>query len=131
MNTLIAGLITAVGLAISLPATAQHRHGQLHGPQFRHHVPSVIHHHHYRMQRHWHPNHGWVWVVPSVIGGAIVYDIWRNQNSRPVPTITEEVISPGLAPVAPTNLVECSEWREIQSHDGKIYRERTCKELPQ
>lgn len=130
MNTLIAGLITAVGLAISLPATAQHRHGHHNGHQIRNHVPHVVHHHHYnrvhrhRMERHWHPHHGWIWA-PVIVGGAYLL----HQNTRPAPFVTEEIISPAVTPTNPA--VECTEWREIQSQDGKVYRERTCKELPQ
>jgi hypothetical protein len=55
-------------------------------------------------------------------------DIIRRHNDT-APIITEEVVRP--APVAPTKVVECTEWREIEGHDGKVYRERSCKEVVQ
>jgi hypothetical protein len=62
MKTLIAVLI----LTISSTAFAQH-HGWRHG-------------HH---NRHWHSNHGW--VVPALIGGAVVY-----AATRPDPIVVQQ-----------------------------------------
>jgi len=132
MKHLIAGIFAVIGLTIALPAVAQHNHHGL--KPLVHKVqphPRVVHNHHFHRhhaQRHWHPHHGWIWVVPTVIGGAVVYDIIRRHNDT-APIITEEVVRP--APVAPTKVVECTEWREIEGHDGKVYRERSCKEVVQ
>ena len=88
-------------LALTGTAMAQHYHG--HG--FRH--PG-----HYRG-----PGVGW-WVAPVVVG-AIGYELGRQQvivQQQPV------VIQQQTVPVN----VTCTEWKEIQGPDGKIYRERTC-----
>ena len=88
-------------LALTGTAMAQHYHG--HG--FRH--PG-----HYRG-----PGVGW-WVAPVVVG-AIGYELGRQQvivQQQPV-VIQQQTV--------PTN-VTCTEWKEVQGLDGKIYRERTC-----
>ena len=88
-------------LALTGTAMAQHYHG--HG--FRH--PG-----HYRG-----PGVGW-WVAPVVVG-AIGYELGRQQvivQQQPV-VIQQQTV--------PTNIT-CTEWKEVQGLDGKIYRERTC-----
>jgi hypothetical protein len=88
-------------LALTGTAIAQHYHG--HG--FRH--PG-----HYRG-----PGVGW-WVAPVVVG-AIGYELGRQQvivQQQPV-VIQQQTIPPSIT---------CTEWKEIQGSDGKIYRERTC-----
>jgi hypothetical protein len=104
-------------LAIVLPAQAQHNHR----PNAQH--IQQHHHYHYPLRpvrphphRHYYNND---WVVPAIIGGvgtAIIID----QMNRP-----REVIV-----TTPPPVVECTEWREIQSTDGRVYRERTCTERP-
>ena len=88
-------------LALTGTAMAQHYHG--HG--FRH--PG-----HYRG-----PGVGW-WVAPVVVG-AIGYELGRQQVivQQPPVVIQQQTI--------PSN-VTCTEWKEIQGLDGKIYKERTC-----
>ena len=86
-------------LALTGTAIAQHYHG------FRHHG-------HYRG-----PGVGW-WVAPVVVG-AIGYELGRQQvivQQQPV-VIQQQTIPPSIT---------CTEWKEIQGPDGKIYRERTC-----
>ena len=88
-------------LALTGTAMAQHYHG--HG--FRH--PG-----HYRG-----PGVGW-WVAPVVVG-AIGYELGRQQvivQQQPV-VIQQQPVPPSIT---------CTEWKEIQGPDGKIYRERTC-----
>jgi len=88
-------------LALTGTAMAQHYHG--HG--FRHHG-------HYRG-----PGVGW-WVAPVVVG-AISYELGRQQvivQQQPV-VIQQQTV--------PAN-VTCTDWKEVQTSDGKIYRERTC-----
>jgi hypothetical protein len=55
------------------------------------------------------------WVLPAVVGGVVVYEMTKP------PVIVQQpvVIQPPLE-------LNCSPWREIQTPDGKIYRERTC-----
>ena len=88
-------------LALTGTAMAQHYHG--HG--FRH--PG-----HYRG-----PGVGW-WVAPVVVG-AIGYELGRQQvivQQQPV-VIQQQTVPPSIT---------CTEWKEVQGPDGKIYRERTC-----
>lgn len=74
------------------------------------------HHHHHQMQRHWHSNHGWVWIAPTIIGGVVGYEIARNQQ----PIIVQQ-----QQPVV-LQTVGCDEWKEIRHSDGKITIERIC-----
>lgn len=69
-------------------------------------------HHGHRPAHHWVPGHGW--VVPSIIGGVLVYEVMK---SRPQQTIIVE---------QPTQTQTCTEWKEIITAEGKVYRERTC-----
>ena len=88
-------------LALTGTAVAQHYHG--HG--FRHHG------------HHRGPSMGW-WVAPVVVG-AIGYELGRQQviiQQQPV-VIQQQTVPPNIT---------CTEWKEIQGPDGKIYRERTC-----
>jgi hypothetical protein len=88
-------------LALTGTAVAQHYHG--HG--FRHHG-------HYRG-----PGYGW-WVAPVVVG-AIGYELGRQQVIvQQQPVIVQQPVQ--------TQTQTCSEWKEIQGADGKVYRERTC-----
>jgi len=90
-------------LALTGTAMAQHYHG--HG--FRHHV------------HHRGPGVGW-WVAPVVVG-AIGYELGRQQVIvQQQPVVIQQ--QPG-----PIN-VTCSEWKEVQTPDGKIYRERICSQ---
>jgi hypothetical protein len=91
-------------LALTGSAMAQHYHG--HG--FRH--PG---HGYYRGG----PGYGW-WVAPVVVG-AIGYELGRQQQ-----VIVQQ--QPVIVQQQPVQSQTCSEWKEIQGADGKIYRERTC-----
>ena len=83
--------------------------------------PGFRHHHH-----GYYPGYGW--VAPTVIGGVIGYEIARNQT--PPPVIVQQPVIVQSVPVAPTvyygQTQTCTAWNEIQTPDGKIYRERTC-----
>jgi len=88
-------------LAVTGTAMAQHYHGHglRHGGYYR--GPGV----------------GW-WVAPVVVG-AIGYELGRQQvivQQQPV-VIQQQTV--------PAN-VTCTDWKEVQTSDGKIYRERTC-----
>lgn len=76
--------------------------------------------------RHWgHPIHyygGHVhrdWVSPLLIGGLIGYEINRANN-------TVIVQQPNVIVEQQPTTMECGPWKEIQTPDGKIYKERTC-----
>jgi hypothetical protein len=93
-------LIALALLAVTGSAMAQHYHG--HG---------LRHHGHYRG-----PGVGW-WVAP-VITGVIGYEIAKQQQ-----VIVQQ---PVIVQQQTTQTQTCSEWKEVQTSDGKIYRERTC-----
>ena len=99
MKKLFIALVLACA---TLPVLAQH-----HGHGFRH------HNHHYR-----HPGYGG-WVAPLIIGGAIGYTL-----TRPEPVIIQQPVYIEQQPI-PLNQ-NCGPWKEVQTSDGKIYRERTC-----
>jgi len=61
---------------------------------------------------------GWVWMVPALIGGAIIYEAARQQP----PVIVQQ--QPAL--VTPQPVQNCTPWTEVQSSDGTITRTRTC-----
>ena len=94
-------LITLILAAAAVPAFAQHwRHG----------------HHMHRV----HPVYsGGNWVVPAIIGGAIVYGATR-------PAQAETVIVQQQPVIVQQQSEHCTPWKEIQTSDGKTYRERTC-----
>ena len=95
-------LILALALFASVPAFAQHHHG--HG--------------------YWRPAYGggWNWVVPAIVGGAIVYETTRPpvviQQPQPVIIQQNKVVNDST----------CSPWTETQNPDGTITRTRTCNQ---
>ena len=94
-------ILVALSLVV-LTGTAIAQH---HGHGFRHHG------------HHRGPSMGW-WVAPVVVG-AISYELGRQQvivQQQPI-VIQQQSIPPSIT---------CTEWKEVQTSDGKIYRERTC-----
>ena len=92
-------------VALSLVALTGTAIAQHHGHGFRHHG------------HHRGPSMGW-WVAPVVVG-AIGYELGRQQvivQQQPV-VIQQQNVPPSIT---------CTEWKEVQTSDGKIYRERTC-----
>lgn len=93
--------LIAVLLAFaSVTASAQHYrdHGHRH---FGH-----------RPVYHWSPGYGW--IVPTIIGGVVVHEVIKSQQPQTV--IVEQ----------PAQTQTCTEWKEIITAEGKVYRERTC-----
>ena len=91
-------------VALSLVALTGTAIAQHHGHGFRHHG------------HHRGPSMGW-WVAPVVVG-AIGYELGRQQvivQQQPI-VIQQQSIPPNIT---------CTEWKEVQTSDGKIYRERT------
>ena len=89
-------------------------------------VPSMAqwHHHGYGGYRGgYYGGGGWGWVVPAVIGGAVVYGA-----TRPDPVIIQQ--QPVIVQQPPTVVYQrrenCSPWTETQQSDGTITRTRTC-----
>ena len=94
-------------VALSLVALTGTAIAQHHGHGFRHHG------------HHRGPSMGW-WVAPVVVG-AIGYELGRQQvivQQQPI-VIQQQSIPPNIT---------CTEWKEVQTSDGKIYRERTCNQ---
>ena len=80
---------------LATPALAQHHHHHRHHPVY--------------YSRVYHPHHGWMWVVPTVVGGVVAYELLKRE---PQPQPRELVCGPWLE-------------REV---DNKVIRERTCEE---
>jgi hypothetical protein len=94
-------LISLALLMTAVPALAQHwRHGH-HG-----------HHGHARYYGH----SGW--VAPLIIGG-VVGAVIANRPAQADTIIVQQ--QPVYVPQE-----SCSPWKEVQTPDGRIYRERTC-----
>jgi len=85
------------------------------------------------MAQHYHHGHrhgGWGyngWIAPVIVSGVIGYEIARNYP----PVVVQQPVIVQSAPVLPTTVYygqsqTCTAWTEIQTADGKIYRERTC-----
>jgi len=63
---------------------------------------------------------GWNWMVPAIIGGAVVYSA-----TRPDPVIVQQpvIVQPPVQIIQKQN---CSPWTETENSDGTITRTRTC-----
>ena len=94
--------ITLLLAGATLPALAQH-----HGHGFRH--PGYY--------RGYYGGGGW--VAPLIIGGAVGYAL-----TRPDPVIVQQPVYVEQPPVIQNQ--NCGPWKEVQTPEGKIYRERTC-----
>jgi hypothetical protein len=109
MKALLAGIISLIMIT---PAMAQHVvvHGQRHFHGHRH-------------MHHFHGYRGPVvvyrdnWVAPLVGGvvlGAVIADAHAKSKEEQVEKVERVRV--------------CTEWKEVMTDDGKIYRERICKE---
>ena len=94
-------LITFILAATAVPALAQHYHGG-----HRHPGPPVYY-------------GGGNWVAPLIIGGVVGAAI----ANRPVQA---ETVIVQRQPVIVQQQENCTPWKEIQTPDGRTYRERTC-----
>lgn len=92
-------LVLITLLFVSVAASAQYRHWghRYYGPYY---------------------GGGGGWVAPVLIGGVIGYELSKQNNNTVI------VQQPSVM-VEPTTM-ECGPWKEIQTPDGKIYKERTC-----
>jgi hypothetical protein len=85
------------------------------------------------MAQYPHHNHrrgGWGyngWIAPVIVSGVIGYEIARNYP----PVVVQQPVIIQPAPVPPATVYygqtpTCTAWNEIQTADGRIYRERNC-----
>jgi hypothetical protein len=92
-------LVLIILMFISITAFAQHRHWN---------------------HRHYGPYYGGGgWIAPVIIGGVIGYELSKTNTNNTV------IIQQPSVVVEQTTM-ECSPWKEIQTPEGKIYKERTC-----
>ena len=94
-------LVALILITISATAMAQHHHHHRHG--------------------------GWGyngWIAPVIVSGVIGYEIARRQAP---PVIVQQPVVVQPAPYyGQTQVQSCTAWTEVQTPDGRIYRERTC-----
>ena len=93
-------LISLALLMVTVPALAQHwNHG---------------HRHHGHARYYGHSG----WVAPLIIGGVVGAAIMNRPAQADTIIVQQQPI------YVPQE--SCTPWKEIQTLDGKIYRERTC-----
>ena len=91
---------------VMLSASAMAQHNRHHG------------HHNGHHNGHWQRGYGgWNWMVPAIIGGAVVYSA-----TRPAETV---IVQQQPIVIQPQNQ-NCSPWTETQHADGSSTRTRTC-----
>lgn len=103
--------VAGLCLVLATPVQAQHHHRNNHWGHKHHHrhAPVIVHKQH----------NDWVFpLVGGVILGAVIADANAKEKEK-----EEKVIIQTL----PSRVV-CSEWKEIITEDGRIYRERYCSE---
>jgi hypothetical protein len=66
------------------------------------------------------------WVAPLIIGG-IAGAVIANQQQQPV-VVQQPPVYVQSQPVIVQREPVCTEWKEIQTPDGRIYRERACSQ---
>ena len=72
-------ILTTIALVAMIGSAQAGYHGGFHHGHHGHHVRSG----------------GWGWVVPAVIGGAIVYGATRPAQAEPAPVIVQPAPQPG------------------------------------
>jgi hypothetical protein len=66
------------------------------------------------------------WVAPLIFGGIAGALITREVQQQPVIVQQQPVIVQQQPQVFVQREPVCSEWKEIQQPDGRVYRERSC-----
>ena len=76
-------------------------------------------HHGYHGGHHTHRGN-WSWVVPAVVGGAVVYAATRPVVVQQQPVIVQQ-------PPVYTQQQVCGPWTETRNADGSVTITRTCQ----
>ncbi len=66
------------------------------------------------------------WVAPLIIGSIAGAIIARESQPVYVHSAPVYIQQPVYMPLPVIRHTACSEWRETQTPDGRIYRERSC-----
>jgi hypothetical protein len=96
-------LLALLLLTVSFTASAQHFH----------------HHNNWNHRYYYGGGVNGNWVAPLIIGGVVGAAI-ANRPTQPETIIIRQPIFTEQT---------CTTWKEIQSNDGTIYRERTCTSI--
>ena len=59
------------------------------------------------------------WVAPLILGGVLGAVIANQSHNQPQVIVEQQ-------PVIIPRPIQCTEWREIETQDGRRYRERVC-----
>lgn len=86
---------------------------------------SAQHFRHHGHHGHWVHSGGSNWV-PALIAGGIVGAAIANSRQTETVIIQQPSVILRNPPVYVERQPVCTEWKEIQTADGTIYRERTC-----
>jgi hypothetical protein len=79
------------------------------------------HYHHGFQGPHWrYQGNNWNWMIPTIVGGVVVYEATKNSQQQPI-IIQQQPV------VIQQSIETCGPWTEVQTPDGKIYRERVCQ----
>jgi hypothetical protein len=117
-------VISAIlALASITPAIAHHGHPHHSEPWHNINKPPFNNRHHYH---HYHHRSNRDWVAPAVIiGGAVIAAEIARQNE--ILREHDRINNIPNRNVIIERQVICSDWREVQDEDGRIYRERVCR----
>lgn len=85
-------------------------------------VPAFAQHWHHGYRHHGHPVYygGGNWVAPLIIGGVVGAAIATR------PAQAETVIVQQQPVIVQQQAEHCTPWKEVQTPEGRVYRERTC-----
>lgn len=61
------------------------------------------------------------WVAPLIVGGVVGYAL-----TRPEPVVVQQPVIVQQDPPVIVQGQNCTAWKEIQTPEGRIYRERSC-----
>lgn len=88
---------------------------------------SAQHFRHHGHHGHWvHTYGGGSNLLPALIAGGIVGAAIANSRQTETVIVQQPSVILQNPPVYVQRQPVCTEWKEIQTPDGTIYRERTC-----